>query len=362
MKYQAKGFKGYVHVLYIVKRTTKKMSNDTQRVSSSASSILSDKSQVKKSSLKVYLSNGRSIARSIGLGDIPDDDGKWITDNYQAIVDAVDKIESKHTQKNKIAALNFMASIFNIDMKTQVALKIKMDTLFKEIQDAYATNEMTDKQKENWVSAEDISAKIKQLQAKILKPDAITDYKEYKSVAKYFMLLFHERLPVRNDLCDVKIVDTKAKTDDTETNYIILNKKKKTATLKLNKYKTFKHHGSKTHDIPLDIVKEIMKYQPIIKKFSPNDWLFPQNENPQIQITRNSYTKYFNDIFKGDGKKVGSTQVRRAIISNVYKPKAHEYKEKQKLADIMGHTVASAQLYYAKVEHNTRIEGCSNPP
>jgi len=327
------------------------MSDDNKSVSSSASSVLSDKSQVKDSSLKVYLSNGRSIARSIGLGDIPDDGGRWITEHYDAIIDAVDKIESKHTQKNKIAALSFMASTYDIDMKTQVALKMKMDTLFKEIQAAYATNEMTEKQKENWVSAEDISAKIKQLQAKILKPDAITDYKEFKSVAKYLMLLFHERLPVRNDLCDVKIVDTKAKTDDPETNYIILNKKQKTGTLKLNKYKTFKHHGAKTHDIPVDVVKEIIKYQPIIKKFSPNDWLFPQNENPQIQITRNSYTKYFNEIFKGDGKKVGSTQVRRAIISNVYKPQPHEYEEKQKLADIMGHTIATAQLYYAKVEH-----------
>ena len=320
---------------------------------STASSLASlGEGKVKDSSLKVYLSNGRSIAKAIGFTDIPDDMGKWIHERYDDIIAHIDKLESIHTQKNKIAALNFMATTYDIDAKTKLRLAQKMDGLFKKVAATYITNEMSEKQKKNWVTSEDIDKKITELEGKVLKPAQISTPKEYSAMALYLMLLFHKHLPVRNDLADTKVItDPKLATDE-NVNYIIINnKKKKSGILKMNKFKTRDSHGSKEIELPPNIVKELIKYLPAIEKMSPSRWLIPsaRKGDTSKNITRNAYTKMFNKIWKKDGKAVSSTQLRRTAVTELHQPKSGEYQAKAALANIMCHTPATAALCYAKV-------------
>lgn len=56
-----------------------------------------------------------------------------------------------------------------------------------------------------------------------------------------------------------------------------------------------------------------------------------------------------NAIFSKDDIKVSSTQIRRAVVTEVYAPDPEEYKKKQELANVMGHSSATAALVYAKV-------------
>jgi len=328
---------------------------------STASSLASlGEGKVKDSSLKVYLSNGRSIAKAIGFTDIPDDMGKWIHERYDDIIAHIDKLESIHTQKNKIAALNFMATTYDIDAKTKLRLAQKMDGLFKKVAATYITNEMSEKQKKNWVTTEDIDKKITELEGKVLKPAQISTPKEYSAMALYLMLLFHKHLPVRNDLADTKVItDPKLATDE-NVNYIIINnKKKKSGILKMNNFKTRNSHGSKEIELPPNIVKEIIKYLPAIEKMSPSRWLIPSaahgGDNTK-NITRNAYTKMFNKIWANDGKAVSSTQLRRTAVTELYKPAAGEYQAKVDLANVMMHTPATAAMMYAKVYSADGVE------
>jgi hypothetical protein len=138
------------------------------------------------------------------------------------------------------------------------------------------------------------------------------------------------------------------KQQDKEVNYIAVNKSKKTALLYLNNYKTEKEYGQKVINIPLEVAKELVKYYDAIIRISPNHWFIRDSDDDDKCISRVSYTKWFNTIFSDTGKKVSSTQVRRAVVSDLYDVDEDEMKKKQQLANVMGHSVGQAGLSYAK--------------
>jgi hypothetical protein len=127
-----------------------------------------------------------------------------------------------------------------------------------------------------------------------------------------------------------------------------VNKSKKTALLYLNNYKTEKEYGQKVINIPLEVAKELVKYYDAIMRISPNHWFIRDSDDDDKCISRVSYTKWFNTIFSDTGKKVSTTQVRRAVVSELYDVNEDEMKKKQQLADVMGHSVGQAGLSYAK--------------
>jgi hypothetical protein len=128
-----------------------------------------------------------------------------------------------------------------------------MGSMIEQVKAKYATNEMTEKQKKNWVSGEDIDKKIKELSAKVLKPESISSHKEYSAMSRYLMLSLHKAMPVRNDLADAKVItDPKLATDD-KVNYIIINnKKKKTATPDFKAGDMVTHPD---HEKPLEVIR-----------------------------------------------------------------------------------------------------------
>lgn len=303
---------------------------------------------ISDSSLKIYLSNLGTIAKAIDYKEDPSSSGKWIEEHIKEILAYIDGLNSKHTKKNKIASLVVFGNMFDIKASVLKQLTERMDKLAGEINDQYSTNEMTDTEKENWIGEEEISAKIIQLRDKI--PKAIDKYTDYKTVVRYLMLLIHHELPLRNDLADAKIVFSDNEATNADVNYIVLNKKGKTAKIILNNYKTKKVYHQKSIDIPQPIAKELIKYQPIIYKFSPNGWFIVSRDATDKPITRNSYTKLFQEIFADTGKSVSTTQVRRAIVSKLYAPTPDELKKKQQLASVMGHSVDMAMKVYSKIE------------
>ena len=174
---------------------------------------------ISDSSLKIYISNLGTIAKAIDYKEDPSSSGKWIEDHIKEILAYIDGLNSKHTKKNKIASLVVFGNMFDIKASVLKQLTERMDKLAGEINDQYSTNEMTDTEKENWVSEEDITKKITQLRDKI--PKAVEKYADYKSVIKYLMLLTHHELPLRNDLADAKIVFSDAEATDADINYTL---------------------------------------------------------------------------------------------------------------------------------------------
>ncbi len=80
--------------------------------------------------------------------------------------------------------------------------------------------------------------------------------------------------------------------------------------------------------------------------FSPDNFvLVKEGKDRNEPVTRNYYTKLMLSTFKKMGKAISSTMIRHSIVSDVYK-----INEAQELADVMGHSMATAQQVYAKKE------------
>ena len=135
---------------------------------------------------------------------------------------------------------------------------------------------------------------------------------------------------------------------DQATNYILLNKSRKSAVLVLNNYKTFKFYGKKTIDVEPALAALLIKYNGVIKAYSPQHWLLVRKrskaaEDTYEKATRNDYTKFLLQTFKRTGKRVSSTMIRHSIVSDAY-----NISQLKQLADEMGHSVGTAMGVYAK--------------
>ncbi len=306
-------------------------------------SHLSDKT------LTTYRSTINSLYKKIGLGDAaPLDSGKWIEGNFKKIMDYVNDMKSDFSKKNNVAILKVWADMFNLPDKILGALDKRMVELSDTVNSTYATNKMNEKTVDNWVGVEGMKEKIEYLRQKLPAIEAIDTYKEYMMMLmKYICLLIHVSVPLRNDLADAKLVSALPAKQDEAINYIVMNKRTGEVTIHLNNFKTKKETVEKVIKFPSDVAREIIKYSDVIAKMSPHGW-FLGKDGVDAPISRPTYTKLINSIFAGDGVKVGSTQIRRAVVSDLYKVDEDEMAKKQALANTMQHSVATAGLVYAK--------------
>lgn len=284
-----------------------------------------------------------------------DDDGKWIAKHWDKLVQIIGASKSIHTKKNRFAVLKIWCDMHDLPDKYSNELQQNIDNLVKEVNDAYSTNMKSEKINKNWVGVPELRATIESLKSKVLAPDAIDTYNEYKALMKYLMLLIHVSMPLRNDLACSKIyltneVSKKDLGEKREINKIIIHKSKKSAQLILNDYKTAGTYGQKVIEFPPDIAKEVIKWYPVIIRMSPNHWFIKDHDDDDKCISRVTYTKWMNSIFADTGKKVSTTQIRRTIVSDLYDVDQNEMKQKEQLADVMGHSVETANKVYAKAK------------
>lgn len=310
-------------------------------------------SNLSEKTLTTYKSTINSIHKRIGLGPVaPNDSGAWIEKNLSAIMKLIDETESKQTAKNRCVILKIWADMFNLSSKVVGILDKKMYELVDEVNGAYATNKMNEKVAENWKSIDEIREKVEVLKNKLPEPKYIDTYREYIQLMRYLCLLIHTHLPLRNDLADARLMEEMPDDDDIDSNsnYIIIDRRRNRGQIHLLAYKTRKEYGEKILEIPNDVVREIVKYWGVIKHFSyDNNAWFITKDGVSAPISRVSYTKMLNSAFAGDGVKVSSTQIRRAVVTDLYAPDPEEFKKKQQLAEVMGHSAATAALVYAKV-------------
>jgi hypothetical protein len=236
----------------------------------------------------------------------------------------------------------------NLPDKYGEQLQMIMAELANEVADQYSTNKMTEKQEANWLTIDELREIVKKLEMKL--PRLIDTYGEYKQLLSYLVILIHLDYPLRNDLACAKIYLAKDMPDkqDKEINYLSVGDKK--VTLYLNDYKTEKEYGQKIIEFNEDVSREIIQYYPVIKQLSPKGWFIRDRDDPDKCISRTTLTKWINSAFADTGKKVSTTQIRRSVISSVYKPVEGEQKKKQDLAYVAGHSVRTAGSVYAKIE------------
>jgi hypothetical protein len=265
--------------------------------------------------------------------------------------EAIDKIISEYAENTQRALYATISSVLGLYKDKPTFKKVynhyydKVKVKKAESREIEAKNEKTDKQKENWISWEDIEKRKSELfedVGKFLGKKSI-DSTQYERLLQFVVLaLYTEVQPRRNqDYLDMYIVKKWNDKMPTDKNYLDVAGKK----FIYNKYKTAKKWGTQTQEIPESLWKVIdifLKYHPIWKgvakrKNDPIKFLVGADGSPLTAV--NAITRLLNRIF---GKKVGSSMLRHIYLSEKYGDTLNEMK-KDSLA--MGHSLEVQRSY-----------------
>jgi hypothetical protein len=203
-----------------------------------------------------------------------------------------------------------------------------VEKLNKKINEHYATHEMTDIERNNFIKWEDVL--IKREEMRKIHEDTPLDL---ENLQNYLIICLYSYIPpIRNEYGSViKWSDA----SDSNDNYFCKNKK----IILLQKYKTVKRYGEKIIPIP-DIIVDLIEKR---EKISPTKFLLT-NVNGGILGT-NLITNRLNKIF---GKNVSSSLLRKSYISHIIGFDIDKQKLRVKLADQMMHSVGMAEGIYNK--------------
>jgi hypothetical protein len=218
----------------------------------------------------------------------------------------------------------------------------------KKVNDTIQENEKkqipTQKEKENFISREEISKVIQNLKSELDKSSPRLDAFTYFDLYQKYMVvnLYYLIPPLRNDFTYCEVYDNPVMFQDSTKNYIFLN----TGELVLNRYKTSKKYGVSVSILPEALVKIVKNWIEIRNIISPRlvntrTLLLTRDFLPMNQV---NLTQFLNRIFK---KNISTTILRKSYLTEKY-PVTHTTSEMQKDADAMKHSLGVQQTIYRK--------------
>lgn len=313
------------------------------------------KKDIKDSSIKAYLNAVKKISKELFNSDKYN--LRYFRDT-QSIIDYLDTIPILSTRKNVCTAIIVVLkanldSTSNITNKNKIAELLPIytnyhkDIAFKQ-NDSYLDNEKTEKEKDNWITSEEINDKIDELLKKLgninKKTSAFKGNKRnyVDTFQMYLVLNLYSMIPpIRNDFANLELVDSLDFVYSDKINYINL----KTKELILTNYKTVKSYGIKKLPLPDELIDLIEKYIKVRNLYLGETKALLVNTTNLEPMKTNGLTKYLNKIFSP--KKVSTTLLRKSYLSQKY-PVEHSLRERQKDSDFMLHSVGMASSVYSK--------------
>jgi len=220
------------------------------------------------------------------------------------------------------------------------------DEINQELRDKASSGEKTEKQKDNWITADeydDILSTYKKYfsKNKIFSKDIDGD--DIRLLQEFALLKLYQQIPSRNDFATIKVISPreyqKIKKDELTENYLITDRDK--YFFIINSWKTKKNENDRRRiDVPADI-KKVLKL--LIAKQKGNYLFTNKNGTP---LKRNGLTKYLQSIFKKfyPDKSVSSSMLRHIYLTDKYGKVKEELKKDQEL---LAHS-SSTQAQYIK--------------
>lgn len=291
-----------------------------------------------ESSEKIYESQITSYFKRSKFS--PDDD--FLRRNKEVIAELEQLYQNINTRKNMLNAIIIYGRKIDYPEKWLAYYAVEIDKLNSLIKAQINTNEKTDKQQENWITADEIKKIIVDLRKEI--PTNVSTYPQYRSLMAFLAVYLQFNFPRRNDWASMKMVATEP--SDKDFNYMVMGGGSKSSKFVFNKFKTVSKFGAQTFPIPDSIFYTLKVYKPIIQSFSKDGFLFIRKDGEPLNS--NEFTKFFIQVMKEKtGKKVGTSLLRHIVISNTFSVDKDELARRQQLAMQMGHSI-SQQMQYAK--------------
>ena len=268
------------------------------------------------SSIKTYISILSNLYKKLnGDGNI-----QWFERENNEILKYLDD-KNDQTRKTTLSALFILTNLKEY--------QTIMNTIMKKVNDNYKDQKMNEKQKDNWISIDEIKEKYNALSVdanlmlnkkKILNENVMMEFLLMSFLCGIVM-------PPRRslDFSEMKIRNYDAKTD----NYYKGNK------FFFNKYKTVKTYGIQSLEIPKELNKVLKKWI----KINENDYMIYSSNNNKLSCPQ--ITRVLNKIF---GKKISTSMLRHIYLTNVYKD-VPQINKMENLANEMGHSVSTAMEY-----------------
>jgi len=281
------------------------------------------------SSIVAYIGNILKLAKDMGVTLEP---ASFI--NFKQVIKFIEEHnENLNTRKNKAnSVVMYLKANNNVEVLKQYGEFIM--SMRDKIDEAMSKNEKSPKEEKNWLDKDELAAIASKLKdtlptTKVNPPP----YEKLLAYQQYFILQFHIQNPLRNDLATTLIGSGVYKGAE---NYIRIRPNIKSAEMMLREYKTEKTYGLINFKITGVALTALLEYYKILKKYTnitkgPQPLIITKDKK---QISRNNYTKHFQEIFKDTGKSVSTTLIRKSVVSSNTDPT--KIKE---LARVMGHSV-----------------------
>ena len=210
-------------------------------------------------------------------------------------------------------------------------------------------NEKSTTQEKNWITQEEVLKVHKTLKEDIensLSKKRKIDKQLFKKLLNYMILSLYTLIQPRRNK-DYSLMRISSNMDDTNFNYLVIDKKNNMKFI-LNNYKTEKKYHSVEIDIPDDLKQVILlylKYHPLKLELKNKEFNIPfLVEDSKELKTSTEITKILNKIFD---KKISSSMLRSIFLTSKYGDLVNELKEDTK---IMGTSSGVALNNYIKTD------------
>lgn len=298
-----------------------------------------DKKKLAPTSIKLYLRNLEKLNNNESLKNF----------NFLKDPTAIVKKLEKYAENTKRGYLISVTSALSLDTTTKpkkalydqyFALMMEMN---KKLKAEESNNEMSDKQKENWLTQDEVQAKFNELETKVKAfPKGAISSANYDTLLGLQVLALYTCLPPRrNEYQNLNLVKTGTSTLPTDTNYLDYDARK----FVFNKFKTSKKDGKVELGIPenlFTVINLYLKHHPLLKgkklvKTTNIPFLVYYNGEPLNKV--NSITRILNKVF---GKSVGSSMLRHIYLSSKY---GAVQEEQKKDSEAMSHSLGQQKDY-----------------
>lgn len=289
--------------------------------------ITKNRPNIAPSSARAYLSTLKTIYKKTENGE--ELTPSYFKSNVDRILDYL-KDSPSSTRKTKLAALVVICGNHSCTKEYRNQM---MDDI-KEYSESSHLNEKSDKQKENWISQEEVKQLYNQyekvvapLWTKVRKNEELSKA-EFNRLGEFITLsLFVLQAPRRIlDYTEFKIRNVNPKID----NYL------KGKKFIFNRYKTQKSHGQQE----VEVNPTLLKYLKLWMKANPTEYLLVDNK--RSKLSQPQLTLRLNNIF---GRKISVSMLRHIFITDELAP---EIEKLEKKAEEMGHSMEMQRDYIKK--------------
>jgi len=308
---------------------------------------IGDKRNLRSSSLNAYASNINKLHKLMFNKEIENLD---FLKNKKKVMDTIDN-KKLSTRKTYLASIVVTLMAFDKDKDLIKYYRDEMEDLAKRFNTEMQEQKKSETQDKNWVSLTTLRKVMRKYrnelnEKEIFKknPDELSN-KEFELLQKWIvasLYILDDNPPLRNDYIMKTISNNDysklSESQKKETNYLVI-KSRNNKSFSLGDYKTSGKYGTKL----IPVGKKLNSALNIWLKFNKSGHLLLNSRKEPM--TANGLTKFLQKTFAPTGKNISSSLIRHIFISEKF-PAVN--KEKEAVADAMGHSVAQQTLYSKK--------------